>query len=559
MLTFNTVNTPGIDPSLDHRLQELADQLAQMTWTCDQQGRCSYVNQAWCDFSGTPRDSLLGDGWQTHVHPDDIERIVQLWSEAVKSGLRFTGRCRFRNSDGEYRLFECNGFPIHNHQGRIVSWFGTHTDIQATQDKESKISSLNTQLEQVIAERTKELQLSKVAAESANRAKTRLLGAISHELRNPLNAMAGMLFKLRKDEDRPTHLEALGHLENALDQLNTLVGEMLDLNRLEYGNLRLRLNEYDLTHLSEQLFMGWESRANYKGLKLELDIDPALPKCMVFDRERLQQVMGHLIANAVKFTLHGVVTLRLKAIAHNQNRCVVRIEVEDTGIGIAPSHQKSIFEPYAQAHAGIFSEFGGTGLGLRLVKCLVDLMGGTIGLRSVPSEGSLFWVELPFAVQPCSDGKSAEKISITKQSLAGVHVLVVDDMPMNVQVVANVLESYGASCIAASNGLEAIDILFQNNPLPVDLIIMDVHMPIMDGFQATRILRSNKPFQNIPILGFTGAAMDDMREQVLKAGMDDVLFKPIDPTAVVRTCVDLILKRGGGDTSGGGLGGGDNR
>ena len=369
----------------------------------------------------------------------------------------------------------------------------------------------------------------------AGRRRDEFLANMSHELRTPMNAIIGLSHILSRSEVlRPKEQKAVGMLLQSADSLLILINDLLDLSKIDHGDIDIEHNEFNLARLTENLVNLLSVKAEEKGLAIEYDYDGALGDLFIGDSFRLQQVLTNLIGNAIKFTEAGKVALMV-APSGPDAAALISFDISDTGIGIAPEKQALIFEKFTQADASMTRKYGGTGLGLSITRALIERMGGTIEVVSTPGMGSTFTVKLPLE-------KSANNrpIEVQISSRGRKNVLIVDDYDANILVLSSLLENLGYDYDVAGNGMEGVRRASEND---YDIILMDVQMPGMDGFEATRRIRrleADNATRAIPIVGVTAHVRSADRQQCLDAGMTDFIPKPFNPDQVEAFLRKLI-------------------
>jgi signal transduction histidine kinase/CheY-like chemotaxis protein len=390
-------------------------------------------------------------------------------------------------------------------------------------DLYSALTRHSNDLKAAVDEQTRELRESEKKERQANRAKSDFLATMSHEIRTPMNGVLGMaqvLADTQLDEDQR---KAVGMIQNSGKALLAIINDILDFSKIESGQLKIECVPFDFWECSQEIIGFLEQAAEAKGIALRYERDEALPRWLMGDPTRIQQVLFNLAGNAIKFTKQGHVTLRFGCEKCSEQRTRLLVEVEDTGIGIPAEALERIFDRFTQADSSTTREFGGSGLGLSISRKLVEQMGGTISVRSRLGEGSVFSFNLTLLL-----GKGEEDLAAVEASLETpitARVLVAEDNAVNQIVARRLLEKLGCCVEVAENGLEALEILCRSR---FDLVFMDCHMPKMSGFEATIEIRNREAeFGRIPIVALTANAMQSDAEQCLAVGMNDFISKPV--------------------------------
>ena len=477
--------------------------------------RITEANPRFAEIVGRGVGELVGADPMALTHPDD-----------VAESLRQLGRLDARRIDG-YRLnkryLRPDGTPV---------WVSlAFAPVQVASEDAPRYLGIVEDISARI-EMEERLRQASAAAAAANAAKSEFLAHMSHEIRTPMNAVLGLAQVLEREPLAPAQRDMVGRIRGAGQSLLAILNDVLDLSKIEAGQLRIEPRPFDLRALLANLdsLMGQAARA--KGLALRIE-PPALPPGQLRgDGLRIEQILINLVSNAIKFTERGEVSVRVRTDEVEEAQLRVHAEVRDTGIGIAPEAQARLFAPFTQADAGIARRFGGTGLGLSICKRLVELMGGAIGVRSQPGLGSTFWFELPLERVAGSEPASAAipvpaAASASGSRLAGMHVLVVDDSAMNRDLVQRALALEGAEATLAADGQQAIELL-RGRPRAFDAVLMDVQMPVLDGLSATRRIRDELGLAALPVIAFTAGVGADQQAAARAAGADDVLPKPMD-------------------------------
>jgi len=396
------------------------------------------------------------------------------------------------------------------------------------QENKRILDALETRVEERTADLRQvndHLEEARKAAEEANKAKTRFLQNMSHEMRTPLNGVLGYAELIRDTDPKGIHRSYAEKIIEESKNLLDLINQILDLSKIEAGKLTLELVPFDLEELIRSVYDILVPLAEKKQIHFRLSFAPSLPSHLKGDPVRLRQILVNLVGNAIKFTHEGWVELKVEQQEATGDRVILLFTIQDTGIGISKEFQSSIFESFTQAQVGLSKSYGGTGLGTTIAKQLTELMGGSISFTSEEGKGTTFWVSIPFQkVSAHQLEKPASPPEERWPELHGATILVVEDYPTTQKITRHHLESAGATVLVAENGLEGIKELGEH---AVDCILMDVQMPQMDGLETTRLIRKLPIGKHVPILGMTASAYDKDIQTCLDAGMNDVLTKPL--------------------------------
>ena len=498
---------------------------------------------------GFTQEEWLGDPflWHRQLHPDDRQRWGVEFARTCASGVNFRSEYRFISRDGREVWVHGEARVVRDEQGRPLFLQGIAFDISESKRAEQALLQSAEELERKVRERTAELEEATLRAELASRARASFLANMSHEIRTPLNAVIGFADLLRRgaDSDQAERMEWLDTIHSSGKHLLALINDILDLSKVDAGKLTVETVACSPGEIINEVCSILRSKAEEKGLRLEAAFDGPMPRTMQSDPTRFRQVLMNVAGNAIKFTPSGQVRImaRLSRPAAEPPKLVV--EISDTGIGIPADKLESIFDPFTQADSSITRQYGGTGLGLAISRRLAEQLGGSITVESEVGRGTTFTCE--FAVGSLDDVPLVERpdraakpvpttVSKAAPSLRNYRVLVVDDGDTNRKLVRLLLGRGGAHVEQAENGQQAVERALSES---FDLILMDMQMPVMDGYAATRKLRSRG--LTIPIIAMTANAMKGDDAKCLEAGCSGYLAKPIDQDLLLATVARAIV------------------
>lgn len=494
----------------ERRLRQLADTMPQVVWTAGPDGSVTYFNGRWYEYTGlSPEMSLTDDGWRRAVHPEDLGRLSEVRAGAVGGSESFEVEARVRRRDGVDRWHLIRSVPIRDEEGRVVRRFGAATDID-------------------------DLKRAGAALREADRRKDDFLATLAHELRNPLAPLRNGLELIRlAGDDRGAVEEARRTMERQLRHVVRLIDDLLDVSRITRGKLRLRRERVEVAEAIRGAVEANRLQFESGGIELIVAL-PAGPLDLDADPTRLVQVLSNLLNNAAKFSDRGG---RVWLTAERRGGDVA-IVVRDEGIGIAPEHLPHLFEMFAQVDPALERTQGGLGIGLALVKGLVEMHGGTVAARSEGiGRGSELVVRLPaLAERPDIGAVDEPDVPATKEAASARRVLVVDDMRDSARTLSALLKLMGHETRMAHDGLEAVAAAETYRP---EIILMDIGMPALNGYDACRLIRQQDWGRRMTLVALTGWGQENDKERATAAGFDRHLVKPIDPDDLSKLMAEV--------------------
>lgn len=519
------------------RAQSYLDTVDAMIVVLDKEGRISLINRKGCRLLGWREDELIGQSWFELClrQPEGKERTCPHFIK-MDNGERGSAEY-FENTvitrSGKTREIAWHRVLLYDDQERVTGTLSAGEDITERKQRDLELEDYRHRLEDLVDARTVELTKAKAAAERANRAKSVFLANMNHELRTPMNAILGFSQLLERDpalggESR----KKLAAINRAGRHLLALINDVLEISRIEAGHAAIQREPFNLTELLDSVEEMIRIRTEEKALAFHVECAADIPPFVEGDGHHLKQVLINLLGNAVKFADRGRVALRVRRQGGD-----IRFEVSDTGPGIAADEQERIFQPFYQTETGIVKGEG-TGLGLAISREYTERMGGRLEVTSIPEKGSIFVLTLPL---PQSDAPITAKVSDLVVGLEdgqeGLRVLVADDKPSNRELVRQLLEAVGFEVRGAENGLQAVEV-FQNwHPC---FIWMDMRMPTMDGYDATRRIRSLPGGGQVKIVALTANVFEENRQAILAAGCDDMESKPLDAQRLYAVMEKLL-------------------
>lgn len=506
----------------EEKYRSLVENLTEVIFQADQQNQLTFLNAAWQEVTGFMPEESLGLSLPSYIVPEDQEEFNSLQQLLYEHKIDFCRQVmRIRVKDGGIRYVEIFARLIEGKWGEAEGLSGTLTDVteqQITKDK---------------------LILARDVAEKASQVKAQFLSVMSHEIRTPLNAMLGISHLLIRQQPRADQEENLRMLKFSGENLLTLINDILDFNKIESGKITIEKTLFNLKKLCYGLQKALSLKADDKQVAMQLELDEATPSLVMGDPTRLTQILNNLLDNAIKFTHQGSVRLAVKVLEPAESSILLEFTVSDTGIGIPEDAQEMIFEAFTQVHQSSRFQYGGTGLGLAIIKRLLALHNSKVEVSSIPGKGSEFKFKLWFALvseQELLNSLEAEPAPST-QDLQNASLLLVEDNALNMLVLVQFFEIWGVKPDVAENGLQALSKISQKS---YDLVLMDLHMPELDGIETTRRIREELGLTELPIIALTANAMPGVRQKVLAAGMNDYISKPFEPEELFQKVVRYL-------------------
>jgi len=469
------------------------------------------------------------------VHPDDVDRVIAAQIKHVANGESFTSEYRLVHSNGNVLDVICFADMEKNEDGEVEFVAGIIQDITQLRKAERKLKKsldqlhgTNESLEKRILDRTEELSVQMEKAENANQAKSEFLASMSHEIRTPMTGVIGFADMLLEDNLSDESRDKVFHIKDATKSLLSIINDILDMSKMDAGKMELEKLDFHLPSLIKRVIQLFEDKLKRIGnVHIDWKLDEDVPHEINADPTRLRQIMVNLVGNAVKFTHHGHIQIKVEIAAKDDGREMLHFIVSDDGIGMSEDILESIFTDFSQADASISRKYQGTGLGLAICKKLTELSGGEIGVSSEPGRGSKFAFTIPYVKAKTSVSPDNKVISSDEyKTTRFLKILVAEDNQVNQMIIANVIETYGHNHKIAENGAEAVKALKVED---FDLILMDVRMPEMSGPDATRVIRQmDCEKSTIPIIALTADAMAGQRQSYFDAGMNECVTKPFE-------------------------------
>tara|TARA_R110002051_G_scaffold62029_3_gene113649 strand:+ start:252 stop:2018 length:1767 start_codon:yes stop_codon:yes gene_type:complete len=515
--------------SISGQLSKVAGNIKDVIFEMDLNGNWSYLNPAWRKLTGYKVKDCLGKPYYQFLKDEqgnDLKNLIDLRTPNFKT---ISKSFKSQIITGEHKWLDFSLKVIMSEDGNIEGYIGAIVDI-------SKI---------------KETELALIEAKEkesmANKAKDEFLTTMSHEIRTPLNAVIGISHLLLLENPKPEQLENLSTLKHSSEHLLCLVNDILDFNKIASGQLELEERDFSLNQVLNGLGSIFHNTAKEKDIRLLIKKDTSIPKTFIGDSTRLSQILTNLVSNAIKFTEEGKVKVDIEVLEVKEDFYFLEFIISDTGIGIPEDKKDKIFLSFAQANSDTTRKYGGTGLGLAICKRLLEIMDSDLELESEVGKGSTFSFKLKLQKSSMTDHQediySFDAKSFHEQdNLKGTRILVAEDNKVNIMVIEKFLSKWQVDFEIAENGLIALNKALENT---YDMILMDLQMPVMNGFEASKAIRdSNNPLNKVmPIYALSASTGMDIKNQLGEYGIDGLICKPFNPTELFKTLTSILQQK----------------
>ena len=524
LLTRTTYDLQQVSARLSVRAEELSTLLTTIpAYVFFKDIHLNYliVNKAFTELVGVPAQEITGKNATEFFGIHDDPGYYEHETQVIRKGIAFYNIEEHVERNNRKFWVNTNIAPIRNADNEIIGLIGISWDITERKQHEE------------------ELRNAKELAEAGTMAKNEFIASVSHEFRTPMNGILGLSEILKNTVLNPEQMDLLKGIITSAENLLVLLNDVLDFSAIEAGKMKLDSQPFMLDRVLEDITLVMKMKAKEKLLAFSIRTHSDVPNALIGDAQRLRQIILNLANNAVKFTEKGVIEIRVSLIKTNTLQAFLKFEVTDTGIGIPVEAMNSLFKVFSRVKQDKLKTIAGTGLGLSICRKLTDLMGGEIGVESTFGMGSTFWFTLPFMLSNLCSRKTNDAASSHPERFTGLHVLVAEDNLINLRIVDFQLRKMGFLADLVMNGMEALEKYAAH---PYDLIILDIQMPVLDGYQTAKKIREGEKISggHIPIIALTANAMKGDREQYLEAGMDEYVSKPFTQESLLHAISNLL-------------------
>jgi PAS domain S-box-containing protein len=506
----------------EERFRVVSEAVGEFIWEIDQNKNIVFITDKVLEVIGYKADELIGKPYTLFLPDENKDQFINdIYIKINKRENINKYETQILHQTGKLIWVETSGLPYFDQSGQYRGYRGSTASIDERKKYEQQLDEARKHAEMV-----------------ANN-KAQFLSTMSHEIRTPMSAVIGLSNLLLSENPRPDQRENIETLQFSADTLLALINDILDFSKIEAGKISFESIDFNFYELLKGIRNIHKLRAQQKNVALNLDIDESIPEFLHGDSLRLSQVLNNLLSNAVKFTEKGEVNFSVFLKGRNNDEINICFSVKDTGIGIAENKLEEIFEGFTQASSDTSRKYGGTGLGLAISSRLLQLQNSQLEVKSKLGEGSVFYF-----VQTFREAKNnqiiTKNIGSETENLDNVHILLVEDNPMNQIIARKFIEKWHAKISIANHGKQALEMM-ENQTF--DLILMDLHMPIMDGFETSKLIRQNNKFdKNLPIIALTADAEDETKDKITDAGMNGILTKPFRPNELLSIINQFLTK-----------------
>lgn len=492
------------------KLALIANKTDNAVIICNAEGKIEWVNASFERITEYTINEVIGQKPGDFLQGEETDQnTVKLMGEKIKKGIGFNTDIVNYSKSGRKYWIRVEVQPIRNMEGKVIKFIAIESDITQSKNYEQA------------------LKLEKEKAEKAAMAKQEFLSTVSHEIRTPMNAIIGLTHILLSNEPKPLQVENLNALKFSADTLLALINDILDLSKIEAGKTDFEKTDFSIREIINSIEKSLSVLTKDKDVNISSHIDKDIPEIINGDQIRLNQIITNLVNNAIKFTESGTIKINIEKSAFTEDNITLKFAVKDTGIGIPKNRLSKIFERFTQANQNTTRLYGGTGLGLTITKQLIELQGGKIWVESKEGLGSTFFFEITFDKRKYTKEENL-KSERNEINIRGLHVLLVEDNKMNQMVAEQFMSNWDIEMTAVESGEEALEIIKNKS---FDLVLMDLNMPGIDGFDTSLRIRSMQDsyFNELPIIALTASTIDDVKEKIFEYGMNDFATKPFDP------------------------------